>query len=99
MKGGPPMLRRLVPFLVACLVVTGCAGTSKLTEKSEKELASGDAWKAWNLATRALDKEPGNPRARDAATAAGTSIVQEWQRRIRALAELDSLKAAEEVLE
>lgn len=92
------MLRRFVPFLVACLVVTGCAGTSKLTEKSEKELASGDAWKAWNLATRALDKEPGNPRARDAATAAGTSIVQEWQRRIRALADVDPMKAAEEVL-
>jgi len=92
------MLRRFVPILMACIVLAGCAGTSKLTEKSEKELASGDAWKAWNLATRALDKEPGNPRAREAATAAGTSIVQEWQRKIRALAQIDTLKAADEVL-
>jgi hypothetical protein len=99
MKGGPPMLRRLVPYLVACSVAIGCAGTSKLTEKSEEKLAKGDAWKAWELATRALDKEPGNPRARSAATAAGTSIVEEWQRRVRALAEVDSLKAADEVLE
>jgi hypothetical protein len=92
------MSRKLAPvFLVLFLV--GCAGSSKLTHKSEEKLASGDAWKAWKLATKALDKEPGNPRARSAATAAGISIVQEWQRRIRALAELDSLKAAEEVLE
>ena len=93
------MLRRFVPFLVACLVAAGCAGTAKLTEKSEEKLASGDAWKAWNLAVRALDKEPGNPRARNAATAAGASIVQEWQRQIRALCEVDTMKAADEVLE
>ena len=93
------MLRRIVPYLLACAVAVGCAGTAKLTEKSEEKLASGDAWKAWNLAVRALEKEPGNPRARDAATAAGTSIVQEWQRQIRALAEVDTLKAADEVLE
>jgi hypothetical protein len=99
MKGGPPMLQRLVPYLLACAVATGCAGASKLTDKSEETLAKGDAWKAWNLAIRALDKEPGNPRAREAATAAGASIVDEWQRRIRALAQVDSLKAADEVLE
>jgi hypothetical protein len=69
-----------------------------LSEKSEKKLASGDAWRAWQLATRGLDKEPGNPRARAAATAAGASIAQDWQRRIRALAEVDSMGAAEEVL-
>lgn len=92
------MLRKLLLSLIAATLVVGCAGTSKLSEKSEKELAKGDAWKAWQLATRALDKEPGNPRARTAATAAGTSIVAEWQRRIRALAQTDSLQAAEEVL-
>lgn len=93
------MLRRLAPALLATLFLIGCAGTSKLSEKSEKKLASGDAWGAWQLATRALDKEPGNPRARAAATAAGASIAGEWQRRIRALAEVDSINAAEEVLE
>ena len=93
------MSRKLATVLLAVSLVVGCSGPSKLTEKSEKELAQGDAWRAWQLATRALDKEPGNPRARSAATAAGASIVQEWQRRIRALAEVDTLKAAEEVLE
>ena len=93
------MLRRIVPFVLACAVAVGCAGTAKLTKQSEEKLASGDAWKAWNLAVRALDKEPGNPRAREAATAAGASIVEEWQRQIRALAEIDTMKAADEVLE
>ena len=93
------MFRRIVPVLLALAVGIGCAGTSKLTDKSEEKLAQGDAQRAWQLATRALDKEPGNPRARAAATAAGASIAQEWQRRIRALAATDSLRAAELVLE
>jgi hypothetical protein len=92
------MTRKFLFVLLAATVAIGCASTSKLSEKSEKKLAKGDAWNAWNLATRALDKEPGNPRARSAATAAGASIVEEWQRRIRATAETDSLGAAEEVL-
>ena len=92
------MLRRFTLALLAILVVAGCGGSSKLSKKSEEKLAGGDAWRAWQLAVRALDKEPANPRARAAATAAGTSIVQDWQRRIRALAELDSLRAAEEAL-
>ena len=92
------MFRRLSSVLLVIAFVVGCAGTSKLSEKSEKKLASGDAWRAWQLATRALDKEPGNPRARSAATAAGASIAEDWQRRIHALAEVDSMGAAEEVL-
>ncbi len=93
------MLRRLAPVLLAIPLLISCSGPSKLTERSEEKLASGDAWRAWQLATRALDKEPGNPRSRAAATAAGASIAQDWQRRIHALAEVDSLKAAEQVLE
>ena len=94
------MLRRLAPFLLAIpLLINNCSGPSKLTEKSEEKLAGGDAWRAWQLATRALDKEPGNPRSRAAATAAGAAIAQDWQRRIHALAEVDSLKAAAQVLE
>ena len=92
------MSRSIVVLLIAVSLVAGCAGSAKLTKKSEEKLASGDAWKAWQLATRALDKEPGNPKAQAAATKAGTAIVQDWQRKIRAYAELDSAKAAEEVL-
>lgn len=93
------MRRTLALALPALLLVCGCAGTQKLSKKSEQKLASGDHWRAWKLAVQALDKEPGNPRARAAATAAGASIAQEWERRIRALAAVDSLRAADQVLE
>ena len=92
------MTRNFVLALVAILLAVGCAGPSKLTDKSEEKLAGGNAWGAWQLATRALDKEPGNPRARAAATAAGASSAQEWQRKIHALAEMDSVNAAEQAL-
>jgi len=92
------MSRTILPVLLMIALAAGCASSSKLSQKSEEKLAKGDAWHAWDLATRALDKEPGNPRARDAATKAGAAIAQEWQRKIHALAEVDSLNAAEEVL-
>jgi len=92
------MFRRIAPALLALSIVTSCAGPSRLAERSADKLAGGDHWRAWQLATRALDKEPGNPRARAAATAAGASIAQDWERRIRALADVDSLEAADQVL-
>jgi len=84
--------------LVSALAVTGCAGPNKLAERSQKKLAGGDIWQAWQLATRALDREPMNPRARDAVAAAGDVISTDWQRRIHALASVDSLRAADQVL-
>lgn len=85
-------------MLLFTLVFAGCAGPSKLAERSERKLAGGDIWQAWHLATRALDREPMNPRARRAVAAAGEVISDDWQRRIRALASVDSLLAAEQVL-
>ncbi len=93
------MIRRHAPSLLALLLVIGCAGPSKLAERSEDKLAGGDHWRAWELATHALDKAPGNARARAAAAAAAGSIAQDWQRRIHALAELDTVAAADQVLE
>jgi hypothetical protein len=93
------MFRRIALVLLAFVVVIGCAGPAKLTQKSQENLARGDRWRAWQLALKALDKEAGNSSALGAATAAGTSIAQDWERRILALADVDSLKAAEQVLE
>src|SRR2546423_8117425 len=91
--------RRIAAGLLLAIVCAGCAGPSKLAERSESKLADGDIWRAWHLATRALDKEPMNPRAKSAAAAAGRVISDDWQRRIHALGVVDSLKAAEQVLE
>jgi hypothetical protein len=93
------MLRRLAPLLLALPLVLGCAGPSKLAQRSEEKLAGGDHWRAWQLATKALDKDPGNARARAAAAAAGSRIAQDWERRIHALCDVDTLAAAEQVLE
>src|SRR5436309_438339 len=93
------MLRRIVPAMPALLLMLGCAGPSKLAEKSEQMLAGGENGRAWELAIRALDKDPGNTRARVAASAAGNAMAQEWQNRIHVLAQSDSLAAAEQVLQ
>ncbi len=93
------MIRRLAPALLALSLAAGCAGPAKLAERSEDKLAGGDHWQAWTLATRALDKAPANARARLAAAAAAASISHDWQRRIRAVAEADSMAAAEQALE
>jgi hypothetical protein len=93
------MLRRLMLALLAVAFVAGCAGPTKLAEKSEQKLSNGDVWRAWQLATRALDREPMNPKAKEAAAAAGRMIADEWQRKIAALAPIDSVQAAEQVLE
>ncbi len=93
------MLRRLAPALLALSLVLGCAGPSKLAQRSEEKLAGGQQWRAWELATRALDKDPGNARARAAATAAGNAIARDWEQRIHVLAQSDSVAAAGQVLE
>ena len=63
------MSRRIAPAALALLVVLGCAGPAKLAEKSEQMIATGQHGRAWELAIRALDKDPGNTRARAAAAA------------------------------
>ena len=92
-------MRRLSLALLAVALVAGCAGPTKLAEKSQQKLSNGDVWRAWQLATRALDREPMNPKAKEAAAAAGRMIADEWQRKIVALAPIDSVQAAEQVLE
>jgi hypothetical protein len=93
------MSRRILAALLAAALAAGCAGPNKLAEKSQQKLSDGDVWKAWQLATRALDREPMNPRARVAAAATYRVISDDWQRRIRSLGSMDSLRAAEQVLQ
>jgi hypothetical protein len=95
------MLRRIAKAAPALLLAAmfGCAGPAKLAEKSEHMLAGGQNGRAWELAIRALDKDPGNTRARAAAAAAGNAMARDWEQRIHVLAESDSMAAAEQVLQ
>jgi hypothetical protein len=90
--------RRIAPAALALLLVVGCAGPSRLAQRSEEKLGAGDYGRAWDLAVRALQKEPGNARAREAAESAGNARARDWERRIQALGASDSLAAAEAVL-
>jgi hypothetical protein len=92
------MPRRLAPALLALLLVAGCAGSSKLAERGEEKLASGENGRAWDLAVRSLRKDPGNTRARAVAATAGNAMARDWEQRIHALGASDSLAAAEQVL-
>jgi hypothetical protein len=93
------MRNRFAAVALALLMVAGCAGPSKLAERSEQQLAGGENQRAWELATHALNRDPGNVRARAAASAAGNAIARDWEQRIAGLAPSDSVAAAEQVLE
>src|SRR5438093_11745369 len=94
------MIRKAVPALALAIVFgLGCAGPSKLAQVSEDKLARGDMWRAWTLATRALDRAPANPRAREAAAAAAGAIAADWRRRLHAAAEPDTPPAADQLLQ
>jgi hypothetical protein len=93
------MHRISISLALLVLLVVGCAGPSKLAKQSEDKLAKGDVWRAWTLATKALDKAPANAEARAAAAAAASAIATDWQRRIRGMAMVDSIEAAEQAME
>jgi hypothetical protein len=84
------MSRRIAPALLALALLAGCAGPSKLAEKSQAKLADGEAWAAWNLATRHWTRNPATrrpatlrppPRGRSRATGRGAST--RWPMSIR----------------
>ena len=39
-------MRRLTFALLAAALVAGCAGPTKLAEKSQQKLSNGDVWRA-----------------------------------------------------
>ena len=96
---GLSMSRRFLAAVAVLVLLAGCAGPTKLAERSQQKLESGDMWRAWQLAVRALEREPLNPTAKSAAAAAGQAIAADWERRITALAAVDSLRAADQALE
>lgn len=86
-------LSLVVPFALSC------ASSTELARRSEAQLGGGDVWKAWTLAVKAVDKEPGNARARAAAAAAYERVASDWRRRIRAVAAADTTRASDLVME
>ena len=90
--------RLLLPFLGA-FVLLSCAGPAELAQQSNEALAKGDLRKAYDRALRAIEKDPLNAQARAAYTQASGYIADDYKARVRALAAVDSLGAADLVLE
>jgi hypothetical protein len=91
-------LRRPLALLAPAFALS-CAAPSELARRSEESLAAGDPRRALELATTALDRQPGNARARAGAAASCAEIAEDWRRRILAVAGADTLAAAGHVLE
>lgn len=85
----------LLPFLL----LLSCAAPAELARRSTVALEQGDAAKAYDLARKALDHEPGNAPARAAMTAAANTIGAEMRARVMRLAPVDTVAAAEKVLD
>jgi len=89
-----PMGLVLLAFLAA-----SCASPGKLAQKSEEALGAGQEQKAYDLAKRALDKDPSNARAQAAMASAAQALANDWKGRIRSAADIDSVTAADLTLQ
>jgi hypothetical protein len=85
--------------LLSILTLGSCASTSELVRRSEEGLDAGDMDRAYKWSSRALDHEPGNPRAQQTMTTAATAIIEKRKAQIIDLAAADTLAAARAVLE
>jgi hypothetical protein len=85
--------------LLSILTLGSCASTSELVRRSEEGLDAGDMDRAYKWSSRALDHEPGNPRAQQIMTTAATAIIEKRKAQIIDLAAADTLAAARAVLE
>ena len=73
---------------------SSCASPEKLTRQSEEALSGGHVQQAYDKARKALDKEPGNERARQAMSAAAAQLMNGWKDSILTLAVSDTMAAA-----
>jgi len=88
-----------VAALLPIVTLLSCASTSELVRRGESSLDAGHMDAAYDWSRRALDHEPGNPRAQAIMTTAAGSIMNQRKAQIRELAQLDTLAAARAVLE
>ncbi|HKQ58503.1 MAG TPA: hypothetical protein VJY35_11600 [Candidatus Eisenbacteria bacterium] len=84
---------------VIALLALSCASANRLSQRSERALEAGDLRGAYEQARRAIEKQPNHPRARAAYTTAATRLVDDKEARILSIADVDTLAAAEQILE
>lgn len=88
-----------VAALLPIVTLLSCASTNELVRRSESALDSGNMERAYDWSRRALDREPGNPRAQQIMSTAAGSLLAQRKAEVRRLAALDTLAGARAVLE
>lgn len=91
-------IARLGSLSVIVLLTLSCASANKLSERSERALAAGDLRGAYEQARAAVAKQPSNPRAKAAFATAAGRLVDDRKARIAAIAAVDTVAAAQQVL-
>src|SRR5262245_50187802 len=97
--GGRMHPSRGVSLLLLLPLLVSCAGPAKLAHQSERALREGDLQKAYDLARRAVDKDPEHAGARTAMTAAAAQLADGSKARVLQLAGGDTLAAARAALD
>ena len=92
-------LSRLCAGALIAGLALSCASANKLSQRSERELASGDLRRAYEHARRAVEKDPAHPRARAAYLAAAARLVDDREARILSIAVVDTEAAAVQILD
>jgi hypothetical protein len=91
-------IARVWSLSIVALLALSCASANKLSQRSERELAAGDLRGAYEHARAAIAKEPSNPRAKAAFATAAGRLVDDRKARIAAIAAVDTIAAAQQVL-
>jgi hypothetical protein len=89
-------VRPMPAILIAVfpLVMLSCAAPAQFSRQSRDALQAGHADEAFELARKALAKDPQSSAARDAMSAAAGSIADGWKNRIHNIAGVDTIAAA-----
>ena len=90
--------KRTLSVSLIVLLALGCASANKMSRRSELALMAGDLRGAYEHARHAVEKEPGNPRARAAYATAATRLLDDRKARILSIAEVDTVAAAVQTL-
>jgi hypothetical protein len=92
-------IRRALPTLMVCALLTSCASSEKLTRRSVDELRAGQPDRAYQTAIIALKKQPTNTAALAALEDAARALESSAEHRVHALAAADTMAAAHELLQ
>ena len=92
-------MTRKLALVAIVLVLSSCAGPAQLARQSQDALDRGDETRAYQLARKAMDRDPDLAAARASYTNVALRLDDGWKTRVRNLAVVDSIGAARRALD